>query len=98
MRLCCVMFFVETYNTLMKVAVVSPEKEMSRTDLALGIIRDMIAAGLGENFGALPSDVYCYESSSAPIFFTHVGPSLPILFYNTAGSQARICSFETVAH
>lgn len=61
--------FVETYNTLMKVVVVSSEHEMSTTDLALGLIRDMIAAGLGENFGALPSDVYCYESSSAPIYF-----------------------------
>ncbi|XP_068745471.1 small ribosomal subunit protein mS39-like isoform X1 [Montipora capricornis] len=38
---------LKTYNTLMKVAVVSPETDnMSKTDLALGILRDMMAAGL----------------------------------------------------
>ena len=36
----------------MKVAVVSPETDnMSKTDLALGILRDMMAAGLGKVFG-----------------------------------------------
>ena len=90
--------FVETYNTLMKVVVVSSEQEMSRTDLALGLIRDMIAAGLGENFGALPSDVYCYESSLAPIYFYSCGSFLTNFFYNKAGSQAGICSLETMAH
>jgi len=37
---------IKTYNALMKVAVASSEEETSATELALGIIRDMKAAGL----------------------------------------------------
>ena len=40
--------FVETYNALMKVAVVSANEEISTTELAFGLIRDMMAAGLGK--------------------------------------------------
>ena len=40
--------FVETYNALMKVAVVSANEEISATELAFGLIRDMMAAGLGK--------------------------------------------------
>ena len=46
----------------MKIAVVSSEEEMSKTDLALGIIRDMIAAGLGETCTVMspPQDPLLY--------------------------------------
>ena len=40
--------FIETYNALMKVAVVSANEEISATELAFGLIRDMMAAGLGK--------------------------------------------------
>lgn len=37
---------LKTFNALMKVAVVSSDEDMSGTELALGLIRDMIASGL----------------------------------------------------
>ncbi|KAM7452485.1 pentatricopeptide repeat domain-containing protein 3 [Porites harrisoni] len=37
---------LKTYNALMKVAVVSANEEISATELAFGLIRDMMAAGL----------------------------------------------------
>ena len=40
--------FIETYNALMKVAVVSANEEISAIELAFGLIRDMMAAGLGK--------------------------------------------------
>ena len=46
--------FVETYNALMKIAVVSSETDnMSRTEIAFGILRDMKAAGLGKAIGVV---------------------------------------------
>ena len=46
--------FVETYNALMTIAVVSSETDnMSRTEIAFGILRDMKAAGLGKAIGVL---------------------------------------------
>ena len=56
---CFVLFFfnysfVETYNALMKIAVVSSETDnMSRTEIAFGILRDMKAAGLGKAIGVV---------------------------------------------
>ena len=48
------LFFIETYNALMKVAVVSANEEISATELAFGLIRDMMAAGLGKLQNKLP--------------------------------------------
>ena len=45
---CCFFGYIETFNALMKVAVVSSDEDMSGTELALGLIRDMIASGLGK--------------------------------------------------
>lgn len=51
-------FYIETYNALMKVAVASSEEETSATELALGVIRDMKAAGLGE-LESYPKNMVC---------------------------------------
>lgn len=60
--------FVETYNALMTIAVVSSETDnMSRTEIAFGILRDMKAAGLGKAIGVLKDLFPCYPTISSTV-------------------------------
>ena len=44
----------------MKVAVVSANEEISATELAFGLIRDMMAAGLGKLQNKFPQLIYLF--------------------------------------
>ena len=45
-----VLLLPETFNSLIRIAAVSSDGDKSRTQLALGLLREMLALGIG-NFG-----------------------------------------------